>query len=73
MIDHITMAGGHLADKKLAHAGDRFELLLRAGNKIVGGVGDIVLGPNSVMNLTLAQASPRFTASADRQIQSLQP
>ena len=47
LIDHITMAAGHLATVIMQHARARLEILFCAGEELLGGVGDIGFGPEN--------------------------
>ena len=47
LINHITMAAGHLATMIMQHAGAGLEVFFGSGKELLGGVGDIGLGPEN--------------------------
>ena len=47
LINHITMAAGHLAAMIMQHAGAGSEIFFGACKELFGGVGDIGFGPDN--------------------------
>ena len=47
LINHITMAAGHLATMIMQHARAGLEVFFGSGKELLGGVGDIGLGPEN--------------------------
>ena len=47
LINHITMAAGHLATMIMQHAGAGLEVFFGSGKELLGGVGDIGFGPEN--------------------------
>ena len=47
LINHITMAAGHLATMIMQHAGAGLEVFFGSGKELLGGVEDIGLGPEN--------------------------
>ena len=47
LINHITMAAGHLATMIMQHAGAGLEIFFGPSEELFGGVGDAGLGPEN--------------------------
>ena len=47
LINHITMAAGHLAAMIMQHSGAGLEIFFGPSEELFGGVGDVGLGPEN--------------------------